>query len=127
MKRALLVLLLLIFCTTARADDQLAYLSKADAEKAAAFIRKQRKLFLYCGCCPNAVRFKLRAEKVDVRPAEGREGFYELIVTYTRSRSGTTVSQPVDLAYTWVKSKFEYHTVGEMLGLAHDPCTLIHK
>jgi len=120
MKRLLAIVLLLLFCSEARAD-QLAYLSKADAERAAAFIRKQRKIFLYCGCCNNEDRHKLRPEKVEVRYT-GFEEFYEVVVTYTGARSATPESQAVDLAYTWVKKKFKFDTVGTMLGLAHDPC-----
>jgi len=120
MKRLVMFLLLLLFCNQAKAD-QLAYLSKSDAEKAAAYMRKQSKLYLYCGCCDDEERQKIRPEKVEVRYT-GYEDFYEVVVTFTGARSAIPELVAVDLAYTWVRKKFKYNTVGTMLGFTHDPC-----
>ena len=121
MKKWLLVCVLFLLCNEAGADDQLAYLSRADAEKAAALIRKQRKLFIYCGCCSDADRLKLRPQKVEVR-ASDRDDLYQVIVTYIPARAGIPVTVTVDLAYTWMKSRFIYQTIGAALGLPHDSC-----
>lgn len=125
MKAFILFLFLIGFATVSKAD-QLAYLSKSDAEKAAAYIRKQRKLFLFCGCCDGDVPLKIRPEKVEVRYT-GYEEFYEVVVTYTPGRESTPSSVPVDLAYVWAKKKFKTFTVASALKLEHDPCKAFPK
>jgi hypothetical protein len=35
---------------------------------------------------------------------------------------GELKSAPVDLAYVWVKTKAGLQTIGQVLGLQHDPC-----
>jgi hypothetical protein len=125
MKRWLFAFLLVFLCHEAGANDQLAYLSKANAEKAAALIRKQRKLFIYCGCCTDSDRRKLRPQKVIVRSVG--DDLYQVIVTYTPARAGIPVTVAVDLAYTWMISRFKYQTIGTALGLPHGPCKPFKK
>jgi hypothetical protein len=99
--------------------DQLAYLSKADAERAASFIRTHKSLYIYCGCCDNETPEKIGVKRVEVR-ATGLENFYEVIV-YDKKRGGKAKS--VDLAYTWFREyRKKYLTVASFLGLSHDPC-----
>jgi hypothetical protein len=126
MKRCRSILLLVLFIilgslSRAFAADQLKYLSKDDAIKAARLIKKQRKLYLFCGCCQGEKARKVRPENVEVYESE-KSGLYEVRLTYTYAREGTPVTEVLDLAYTWGKRKGKYFTVASALGMQHDPC-----
>jgi len=100
--------------------DQLAYISKSEAEQAAKLI-KGKKIILFCGCCSDDTPLKVKVLKTEVKYT-GYEDYYEVIVTYKNSE-GETVSKGIDLAYAWVKNKKKTKTVGQVLGLEHDPCS----
>lgn len=126
MKRALLLLCCLLTFMVAHAADQLKELSLEDAKRAAALIRKQRKLYLYCGCCDGEKAQKVRADKVEIYESEsGKEGLYNIRITFYYPRSGTPTSAIVDLAYLWGRKKGKYFTIASVLGMAHDPCNEI--
>lgn len=113
------LLLLLVFAPISKAD-QLAYLSKADAEKGAALIEQYKKVILFCGCCDNSAIEKIKIQSVEVKHT-GYENYYEITVSYVDH--GELKSVPLDLAYVWVKTKKEgVQTIGALLGLEHDPC-----
>lgn len=119
MKKGILLLVVTSFLYTISFADQLAYLSKKDADRGAEFIEKIKKIALFCGCCDNA-----EVEKIKVKGAEvkftGYEDYYEIHILYMYH--GETKSTPVDLAYVWVNMKGKIQTVGQALGLEHDPC-----
>lgn len=118
MKAIVLVLFLLGFTTFAKAD-QLAYISKEEAEKAAEFIRSQKFIYLFCGCCENDTPKKIKPVSVEVRYTN-YDNYYEVVVTYAGENG--TQTEELDLAYTWVKKRKKMSTVGTMLNMSHDPC-----
>lgn len=99
--------------------DQLAYLSKSDAERAASFIQNSKKIGFYCGCCDNQILKVIKVRGVEVKHT-GYEDYYEVFVTYRDHKEDK--STPVDLAYVWIKLNGVLQTVGKALGLEHDPC-----
>lgn len=119
MKNLIFTLLTSCIVSTNLFADQLAYLSKADADRAAAFIDGVKKLAIYCGCCDNQEMEVVKVKGTEVK-FTGYEQFYEVYVMY--SYQGELKSVPVDLAYVWVKVKGQLQTVGQVLGLEHDPC-----
>jgi hypothetical protein len=119
MKKLILSFAFLAFVGTASAD-QLAYISKAEADKAAALIERQKNVTLFCGCCDGDVPITVGVEGVEVK-ATGYEDTYEVIITYTDA-NGEVQTAALDLAYAWVEGKKGLSTIGEMLGLEHDPC-----
>ncbi|MBI3134008.1 MAG: hypothetical protein HYZ14_04960 [Bacteroidetes bacterium] len=120
MKKFILSVITLFLVQSVSLADQLAYLSKADADRAAAFIENAKKVALFCGCCDNTEMEVIKVKGVEVK-FTGYEQFYEVYVMY--SYQGELKSTPVDLAYVWVKTKgVGLQTVGQALGLAHDPC-----
>lgn len=124
MKTFVLLLLFVGFATFAKAD-QLAYLSKEDAEKAATFIRTQKALYLYCGCCDGDTPTKIKPISVEVRYTN-YENYYELVLTY-KDENGQTQTTEIDLAYVWFKRKKKMLTVGTEMLLEHDPCNPFPK
>ncbi len=120
MKKLVLSLALLACVGTASAD-QLAWIAKADADKAAELIERQKKVTLFCGCCDADVAREVTVEGVEVR-ATGYDESYEVVITFV-DESGEVQSEALDLAYAWVEGKQGLSTIGEMLGMEHDPCT----
>jgi len=120
MKKIILSLVAFFVIQFASFADQQAWLSKADADKAAAFIESYKKVALYCGCCENLSMEIIKVKGVEVRHT-GTDNFYEVYVMHTDK--GELKSAPVDLAYVWVKTKgVGLQTVAKALGLEHDPC-----
>jgi hypothetical protein len=119
MKKLAVSFIAFFVISSASFADQLAYLSKADADRAAAYIEGVKKLALYCGCCDNQVMEVIKVKGTEVK-FTGYEQYYEVYVMY--SYQGELKSVPLDLAYVWVKIKGEVQTVGKALGLEHDPC-----
>jgi hypothetical protein len=120
MKKTLLILLIFTLGFNYVYADQLAYISKSEAEQAAKLI-KGKHVILFCGCCSNDAPVKVKVLKTEVKYT-GYEDFYEVIITY-KNAAGETVGESIDLAYVWVKSKKTTKTVGSVLGLEHDPCS----
>ena len=115
-----LLLVLTLFLSFSTLADQLAYISRAEAEKAAAYINKRKKVVLFCGCCslikPKEVKV-IRAEAVHT----GYENYYEVTIHYLDEK-GQEVNKNIDLAYVWVKKFFRYKTLGMIFNMDHDYC-----
>jgi len=109
-----------VFTALISLADQLEYISKEAAIQAAEAIQKARVVYSYCGCCDYEKPIKLKVEKIIVRPT-GYEDYYQVYVVV----DGTEI--PLDLAYAWMKVEKSWKTVGEVVGLDHDPCERIRK
>ncbi len=101
--------------------DQLAWLSKNDANKGAETIRSYEVVYLFCGCCDEDVVTYARVSDVTVSYT-GTEQYYEIILAYV-DQFGEYQSEAVDLAYVWVDILGVKMTVGLLLLLDHDPCS----
>ncbi len=120
MKKIILFLFTLFIFHFTGLADQLAYLSKTDAARAAALLEKQKKVAIYCGCCDNSELEAVKISGVEVKYT-GYEQYYEVYILY--KYKGELKSEAVDLAYLWIKTKgVGVQTVGKALGLEHDPC-----
>lgn len=118
MKKLLTILFLAI--STMSFADQLAYISKADADRAAAKISKMKSVYLFCGCCSLVEPEKVQPIKVYTK-FTGYEEYWEVFIQYL-DEDGITRDVSLDLAYVWKKGLFGYKTVGAMLDLEHDYC-----
>ena len=103
--------------------DQLAYISKADADRAVAAMEKMKSIYLFCGCCSLEKPVKVNPTKVYAK-FTGYEEYWEVYVEYV-DENGVSKEVPLDLAYVWKKGILKYKTVGALLGLEHDTCTYI--
>jgi hypothetical protein len=119
MKKLILGLLLILGVNNLYAD-QLAYISKKDANRAVELITKAKKVIDYCGCCTGISPLKVKVTGVEARFTDYEE-YYEVYITY-KDENKAFKTVPVDLAYLWVKIKGEVQTVGKVLGLEHDSC-----
>lgn len=118
MKRILTILFLAI--STMSFADQLAYISKADADRAVAKIEKMKAVYLFCGCCSLEEPVKVKPLKV-YAVYTNYEEYWEVYIQYI-DEDGITRDIPLDLAYVWKKGLFGAKTVGAMLNLEHDYC-----
>jgi glutamine amidotransferase-like uncharacterized protein len=116
-KVALTLLFSFLFTIPAKAD-QLAYISKGEAKKAAKVIRKMDYVFLFCGCCDNEKAEKVKVVKVEYK-FTNYENYYEVILTY-KKEDGSVMMEGIDLAYVWSN---KIQTIGEILSYEHDPCS----
>lgn len=118
MKKTLTILFLAI--STLSFADQLAYISKADADRAVAKLEKMKTVYLFCGCCSLEEPVKVQPIKV-YAVATGYEEYWEVYIQYLDS-DGITRDAPLDLAYVWKKGLFGSKTIGKLLDLEHDYC-----
>lgn len=112
--------LLLIFGMNNLYADQLAYISKEDANRAVELITKAKKVIDYCGCCTGINPLKVKVTDVEARFTNYEE-YYEVYITY-KDENKVFKTVPVDLAYLWIKHKGVVQTVGKVLELSHDAC-----
>jgi len=120
MRKIFAILLLFAFVNTVKAD-QLEWISKDEAQRAAELIRQTDFVFLYCGCCDNSPVTKAFVNGIDI-VYTGSENYYTLLLSYI-DESGEYQSETIDLAYVWMYFEMEKYTVGQLLGLEHDPCS----
>lgn len=120
MKKLLLVFILLISLTGIGSADQLAYITKEQAETAAVLLKAEKEVLLFCGCCSNDPKVYLKVTSVTVQHT-GYENFWQVIIAGT-NRKGEKVVTEVDLAYVHVNRKDKAITVGKLLNLNCDPC-----
>jgi hypothetical protein len=118
MKKLLTILFVAI--SMASFADQLAYISKADADRAVAKIQKMKAIYLFCGCCSLEEPEKVKPIKVYAQ-FTNYEQYWEVYIQYL-DKDGITRDIPLDLAYVWKKGLFGSKTIGAILGLEHDYC-----
>ncbi len=123
MKQTILILAILFLSLGTLFADQLAYISKSDAEKAAKLITG-KNVVLFCGCCDGDTPQKVKVLKAEVQ-FTNYENYYEVYITF-KNAAGDIVTEPIDLAYVWMLKKKKLQTIGKFLGLEHDFCMEPH-
>lgn len=120
MKKQLITILILISFTGIASADQLAYITKEQAEKGAAFIRIQKEVLLFCGCCENDPKVYLSVKDVSVQHT-GYQNFYQVIISGV-NRGGEKMTVEADLAYVHVNINGMAVAAGKFLNFECDPC-----
>jgi len=121
MKRILLSLMFLVAVFSVKAD-QLAYLTKEQADKAVNYLLKLEFVIEYCGCCEDDYQKFIYFNDVYSKHT-GYENYYEVYLTI-ENYDGTIRSQTIDLAYIHVQTDDGLaHCLGLVLGFECDPCT----
>lgn len=119
MKKLLIAIILLSLTGFAHAD-QLAYITKEQAEKGALLIKSEKEVLLFCGCCDNDPKIYLKVKEVLVR-FTGYQNYYEIIISGTTA-DGEQKTVEADLAYVHLNRKGIAVPAGKILGLECDPC-----
>ncbi len=113
-----LLTILFIAVSTLSYADQLAYITKSEADRAVELISKMKSVVLFCGCCDPIKPVTVKPTKVYAL-ATGYEDYWEVFIEYVDA-DGLTQTEPLDLAYVWKKNGSK--TIGALLGLEHDYC-----
>ncbi|GAB5418228.1 MAG: hypothetical protein Crog4KO_16670 [Crocinitomicaceae bacterium] len=122
-----LLLLAFIGLTTFAKADQLAYISKEDAEEVAAYLNKGKTVYLFCGCCSLVEPVKVRVESAKA-VYTGYEDYWEVEISYEKTDEKIhMVSEAIDLAYVWKKGLFGYKTIGKKFKMDHDYCVKLKE
>jgi len=120
MKNIITACLLIISITGIAAADQLAFITKDQADKGAAFIKSQREVLIFCGCCKDDPKVYLEVTDAYVEHT-GYQNFYHVKITGI-NREGEKITIDADLAYIHVNKNGMALSVGKILGFECDPC-----
>jgi len=124
--RILLILSIFTLSTFTSQADQLSWIRKPAAEKAVAFLEKQKQIILYCACCEGDPKTKVKLTDVYYEKAEPdspNSPFYKVVVKGTNVATDEKVDESIDLAYAWVKVKGVAKNLGWHLDMTCDPCS----
>lgn len=107
--------------------DQLAWLTKDQAQMAQKFLKKQKQILLFCACCSlDSPKTLVIVEKVYIRNPEIQGKVYpeywEVVVVGTTA-NGQPIEEGLDLAYVHIKQGVMAKCLGILLELPCDPCT----
>lgn len=123
-KQCLLLLCLLIVFTPIVKADQLAWITKTQAEKAVEFLQKHKQVILHCACCDNDPKEKVKIKNITYRhptmAGEEQTDYYQVFVTV--KVNGKLEEIGLDLAYVHIKQGKEAHCLGKVLSFECDPC-----
>jgi hypothetical protein len=119
MKRSMIMLCLLMATFFAKAD-QLAALTREQAEKAVAYLKKESTVILWCSCCENESMKRITVNEVFTKA--DKNGKYYSVVVKGRDEEGNEVEEYVDLAYVFVKKGKKGQSLGKVLKFKCDPC-----
>jgi hypothetical protein len=117
-----LTLLVFAFSVQVYAADQLAKITKKQAEKTVEYIKNNKidRAILYCGCCLD----EDQPEMVYVTGAhiKAREGNLYSVVLEGTYPNGQPFDESIDLAYVHIKISGMGKTLGKALDFECDPC-----
>jgi hypothetical protein len=107
-------MLVSVLCAKA---DQLAYLTKAQAEEATEFLKEQKQVILWCACCDNDEKKFVTIQSVHYKHT-GYENYYQVYILDNKQQT-----HYLDLAYVHYIIGKKAYCVGKALNYKCDPCT----
>lgn len=120
-----LILAILLLASKSLKADQLAWITESQAKQATELLKTQNKIILYCACCDNDPKQKVKIKNVVYRHPKinGKEQkeYYQVFVT--AKINGEWQEVALDLAYVHIKKGKEAHCLGKELNFECDPCT----
>lgn len=125
MKKYFILVFFFLALSIASRADQLAWLTRSDAEAAVQVINRQAELLLFCGCCDNAPKRYIEVESSSLSYT-GTDSYYEVLVS-GKNQEGEVVEEAVDLAYVYIHGDGTALCLGRTLDLECDPCTEIFE
>ncbi len=124
MKSILILVFVFAFNLFSKAD-QLAYITKAQADKAVKFLQDKDELILWCACCNNDKKQKITVNQVYSEFVNYQHYFQ--VILEGKDESGKKVRIELDLAYVHFKKGKKAQCVGKALKFKCDPCTKAFK
>lgn len=121
MKRIFISIIIIISSFLSIKADQLAYLSKDQAQKATTYLQKQSEVLLWCACCDKDPKQIVKVSKVYYEYT-GNKVFYHIFLI-GMNQNGKQVKEELDIAYVHINKNGKAYCVGKELGFKCDPCT----
>jgi hypothetical protein len=119
--KTILVFSFVFFFSLFSKADQLAYISKSQADKAVKFLENKNELLLWCACCENDQKRKIKVTSVYAEFVNYQHYFQ--VILEGVEESGKKVRIELDLAYVHFKKGKKAKCVGKALKFKCDPCT----
>ena len=125
--KKILFIVFIFFSIKSSTADQLAWITKEQAEKTVSYFEDENigEVVLWCACCDNDPKIKVNVERVTYKKAAD-PAYYEVYIVGTTS-DGRTINEPVDLAYVHIKRGGKWRCLGKELKFECDPCTKAFK
>lgn len=125
--KTFLFLIVLFFGIQLSYSDQLAWITKEQAEKTYEYFEEQwgEQVVLWCACCTDQSKRKVNVTNYFYKKAADQI-HYEFWIE-GKTTTGEKVSEPVDLAYVHVKRGSKWRCLGKELKFECDPCTKAFK
>src|SRR5258706_6368496 len=125
MKRVFIFTILLLVSVVQNVKaDQLAWITKDQAEKCVTYFtdNKIKEVILFCGCCEKDSKVKVTVSKVSYRQVKNSKEYYEVVIEGTTSQNKKVI-KAVDLAYVYIKKDTKSACLGLELEFECDPCS----
>ncbi len=122
--KKLLILALFLFAAELAYADQLAWLTKEQAEKTVAYFEDEEigQVVLWCACCDNDVKTRVNVTKVYYRKVKEDPNYYEVVIK-GKYLSKEKLEEAFDLAYVHIARDGMWRCLGQELKFSCDPCT----
>jgi hypothetical protein len=126
--KKLFIAILFLFAVNLSYSDQLAWLTKAQAEKTVDYFVEEGidQVVLWCACCDNDVKTKVNVTEVYYRQVKESSEYYEIVIK-GKYMGGNKLEQAFDLAYVHVARGGKWRCLGKELKFECDPCTKAFK
>ncbi len=107
---------------TAKAD-QLAWISKAQAEETVKYLNgnEPSEIMFWCACCENDERYVYEFVSASFEHT-GTDEYYQVIITFNDEK-GEERQRKVDLAYVHLKKDGKAECLGRLMDYECSPCT----
>jgi antitoxin component YwqK of YwqJK toxin-antitoxin module len=100
--------------------DQLAWISKDQAQKATDYLKQQKQVVLWCACCDGETKRVVNVTGVSFVQVD--KDYYQVVLEGT-DLSGGSIKENLDLAYVHCNVKGKGVCVGTTLHFECKPCT----
>ncbi len=125
--KKLFIVVFFLFAVSLTYSDQLAWITKEQAEKTVAYFEDNDivQVVLWCACCDNDVKTKVDVNRIYYRQVKEDPRYYEIVIE--GSYMGEKLNDAFDLAYVHVKRGSKWRCLGTELKFECDPCTKAFK
>lgn len=122
--KTLLSVWLFVIAVNISYSDQLAWITEEEAQKTVDYFKENeiKNVILWCACCDNDTKLKIKVTRIYYRAVEGQKDYYEVWIE-GKDKDDKRLKQSVDLAYVHIKKAGEWNCLGTVLEFKCDPCT----
>lgn len=122
--KIILAVLILFAAVQFSYSDQLAWITKEQAEKTVAYFEDNDidQVVLWCACCDNDVKTKVNVTRVYYRKVKEDPNYYEVVIK-GKYMNKEKLEDAFDLAYVHVPKDGKWECLGKELNFECDPCT----